>query len=77
MSEEKVCYWCEKCSKKYYITSSDTNLLEIKRANLQKKIPHLKPENNKKTKAEYVERKSFKKCNVCGYLLKEVKSEKR
>jgi protein-arginine kinase activator protein McsA len=73
----KSTFWCEKCAKKYYYDTSETHLVEIQRANLQKKIPHIEPETSKKTKAEYVERKSFKKCMTCGFLLKEVKNEKR
>jgi hypothetical protein len=75
MSKEKLTYWCEWCSKKYYFDISD-ELLEIQRSTLQKKIPHIEPETSKKTNPEYFERKSFKKCKICGYLLKELKDEK-
>lgn len=75
MSETKKTYWCEKCSKKTYLAEQDCNLT-IERSELQKKIPHLDIEKNKKNRPIFVQRNSFIKCKTCGYLLKEIKNEK-
>ena len=76
MSDTKKTYWCEKCSKKIFLADNDCDLT-VERSELQKKIPHLDVEKNKKSRPIFVQRKNFIKCKICGFLLKEIKNEKK
>lgn len=76
MSETSKAYWCEKCSKKIHLAEKDCELT-VERAELQKKIPFLDTEKNKKNRPVFVQRKNFIKCKNCGFTLKEIKNEKK
>ena len=76
MSDKKFTFWCESCSKKYFFENKD-DLYKIERSMVQKKIPHIDLENNKKTNSIFVERKNHVKCMHCGFLLKDITIEKK
>ena len=76
MTEKIKTFWCEKCCKKTFLTEDACNL-KVERSELQKKIPFLDIEKNKKNRPVYLQRKNLYKCQKCGYLLKEINDEKK
>jgi hypothetical protein len=64
-------FWCEYCGKK--ISVNDLNLLKYYvRPQIQKKVPFLDVESNKKQISEFYKKQIFFKCDKCGRVLKEV-----
>jgi hypothetical protein len=64
-------FWCEYCGKK--ITTNDLSLLKYYvRPQIQRKVPFLDFESNKKQSSEFFKKQIFFKCDKCGRVLKEV-----
>lgn len=68
------CFWCESCSKKYFIQNTEDQV-SIKRARIIAKLPYFDNEKNKTQKALFLPEKTFIKCKVCGMFLKEIKND--
>jgi hypothetical protein len=68
-------FWCEYCSKKYTIDDFE-NIPQIDLSKIQKKVPYLEVEKNKKTKPVFVERQKKIKCVNCGYILRKIENDK-
>ena len=67
-----LCFWCEKCQKKFFIAPDC--LVEHPRSQIMKKPPFLDHEKIKdqKTILKMESQKKKHKCFVCGGVLREV-----
>ncbi len=70
----RICFWCEKCSKKYFVENTECHTA-IKRTRIIAKLPFYDTEKNKTQKALFLPEKTYYKCQVCGMLLKEIKND--
>jgi predicted RNA-binding Zn-ribbon protein involved in translation (DUF1610 family) len=70
MENNKI-FWCEKCAKKI-MEDNLHSLLKIKKSDVQKTIPNLNQETQKKVKTVFRPRKDFYKCPNCGHVVKEL-----
>lgn len=73
--KKSAIFWCEHCSKKCTIDDFE-NARQIDLSKIQKKIPYLEVEKNKKTKPVFFERQKKIKCTICGYILRKIENDK-
>lgn len=64
-------FWCDTCQKKYFFDEI-TEGIEVSK--VQKTIPFLDPETQKRKKPVFLQRKQKHKCSKCGYIMKEVQN---
>jgi protein-arginine kinase activator protein McsA len=67
----KYKFWCEMCAKKIFLENLD-HLNTIIKQKLQKKLPFVDIETQKKNEQSFDKRSSLYKCPACGHVLKEI-----
>ena len=65
-------FWCENCAKKFFFENLD-HLNSIIKQKLQKKLPFIDLETQKKTQQSYEDRSRLYNCPARGHILKEIK----
>lgn len=68
----KYKFWCERCAKKIFLENLD-HLNTILKQKLQKKLPFVDVETQKKSEQSFDKRSNMYKCPACGHVLKEIK----
>lgn len=68
MSKMQI-FWCDKCQKKHFFDEVSDG---IHVANVQKTLPFLDPETQKKKQSVFTKRKARHKCLHCGFIMKEI-----
>lgn len=64
-------FWCENCAKKLFFENID-HLNSIIKQKLQKKLPFIEIETQKKMHQSFEDRVKLYKCPTCGHILKEI-----